>query len=82
VVEIRDFENAQIYYDIARRLGHPGAAEALRKFQPSAPPQSTVPGGTAESAEARLQSLEDLKAKRLITEEEYQSKRKEILGEL
>jgi hypothetical protein len=39
-------------------------------------------GATARSAEERLEKLQALREKELITEEEYQSKRAEILGEI
>ncbi len=39
-----------------------------------------APAGS--SPEARLQELENLKAKGLITEKEYEAKRKEILNQL
>lgn len=39
-------------------------------------------GGETKSVEERLQMLEELKTKQLITEEEYQKKRREILGDI
>jgi uncharacterized membrane protein YdbT with pleckstrin-like domain len=51
-------------------------ASALRSGSTTAPP--AAPGDAA----ARLQQLEDLRAGGLVSEQEYQAKRNEILGDL
>ena len=46
--------------------------------KPASPPQMMPP----PTPEQRLQELEALKAQNLVTEEEYEAKRKEILGQV
>jgi len=55
-------------------------AEQMKESQ-SDPLQAT-PSPSKPSLEERLKKLEDLKAKGLITEDEYKRKREEILKEL
>jgi hypothetical protein len=45
-------------------------------------PEKSKPAPADSSAEARLKELENLKAKGLITQDEYEAKRKEILKQL
>ena len=47
----------------------------------STPPPAAPPSGAPDPAEA-LRQLDDLRAKNLITDEEYQAKRKAILDRL
>jgi uncharacterized RDD family membrane protein YckC len=66
--------------------GHlPGALPPPPSYAPYAPPvslptsQPARPPTTWQSSEDKLRALDDLKAKGLITEEEYQERRKAIL---
>lgn len=49
---------------------------------PSATPAATSPAATAPSAEQRLRTLHDLHQKNLVTDDEYQRRRKEIIDSL
>ena len=59
--------------DLAKNSASPAADDAHVKPKPA-------PAGSA--SETRLRELEDVKAKGLITEKEYEEKRKEILNQL
>jgi stage V sporulation protein G len=71
-----------------RQLAYPGNAETrmmfrrliLAEYEKLVGKEEPVPSG--RSASERLRALEQLKNDGLITEEEYNTKRKEILGEL
>jgi stage V sporulation protein G len=71
-----------------RQLAYPANAETRKMFQrlilaeyeKLVGKEEPVPSG--RSASERLRALEQLKNDGLITEEEYNTKRKEILGEL
>jgi DNA-binding cell septation regulator SpoVG len=71
-----------------RQLAHPANAETRMMIQRFilAEYEKIVAGNgsvlTVRSASERLRALERLKTDGLINEEEYRSKRKEILGEL
>ncbi len=65
--------------DIAKNSVPKKADDKQLKSKPT-PTVKQEPAGS--STEARLQELENLKAKGLITEKEYEAKRKEILKEL
>lgn len=53
------------------------------RWQPAPVEEETPPEETQEGTlEARLKRLQSLYEQKLITEEEYQSKKKELLGEL
>jgi hypothetical protein len=62
-------------------IGVSKIAEAAKTGAAKAPPpaQDTTP---PDDIETRLQRLEDLKEKSLLTDAEYQAKREEILGEV
>ncbi|WP_324080919.1 SHOCT domain-containing protein [Geomonas sp.] len=59
----------------------PAVREPAREV-PQRAPQGVTPGTAASNIEQRLRTLDDLKAKGLITDEEYRAKRKSILNEL
>ena len=50
--------------------------------QPPARPDAAVPAGTAPAAQARLEELETLKQRGLVSPEEYAAKRQQILSNL
>jgi hypothetical protein len=51
----------------------------VKVTQRQTPPQMMIPPPTSEQ---RLKELDALKAQNLVTDEEYEAKRKEILGEV
>jgi hypothetical protein len=59
-------------------------ASPLKPYAPpiSLPPSHSAPPATAEDPEAALARLADLRSKGMITEEEYQEKRKSVLERL
>ncbi len=65
----------QIVDDVSKDIAKKSVPAAGNK-------KDTVKQAPAGSSEARLQEIEQLKAKGLITEKEYEIKRKEILKEL
>jgi stage V sporulation protein G len=71
-----------------RQLAYPANAETRKMIQRAILAEydklvaGSEPMSNARSASERLRSLEQLKTDGLITEEEYNAKRKEILGEL
>ncbi len=60
------------------------AAEEAEKVRGVPVPDSTasVPKAPDQESEKRLQTLKELRKKKLISEREYQQKRKEIIGEI
>jgi hypothetical protein len=73
IKKISDQTVDDVSNDIAKKSA-PGKPEDTQGKLKQAP--------TGTSSEARLQELENLKAKGLITEKEYEAKRKEILNQL
>jgi stage V sporulation protein G len=71
-----------------RQLAYPANAETRKMIQRAILAEyeklvaGSEPMSNASSAAERLRSLEQLKTNGLITDEEYNTKRKEILGEL
>ena len=71
---------ADVTDDIARNFGPPKAEEKQATPKQDPPPAAAPSSGP--SAATRLHQLESLKDKGLVTQEEYLTKRKEILKEL
>jgi Short C-terminal domain len=71
-----------------RQLAYPANAETRKMIQRAIWPSmkklvaGSEPMSNARSASERLRALDQLKTDGLINDEEYNSKRKEILGEL
>jgi Short C-terminal domain len=65
----------------ARYMPPPSYAPPVTFPSTSPPPPAAPPSGPSDPAEA-LRQLDDLRAKNLITDEEYQAKRKAILDRL
>jgi len=66
-----------------RQLAYPGNAETRMMIQRIVLEEyEQIFGSDARSASERLRALDHLKTDGLINEEEYNTKRKEILGEL
>lgn len=71
-----------ITFPRARHVVPAGGAGTRVKDVTTAEPREIPAMAVKKSVEERLMILNDLKSKRLITDDEYQSKRREILNEL
>ena len=76
----RDGTHRYIAYPVNAETRNMIQRVILAEYEKIVPGSGPLPG--AHSASERLRELEDLKNDGLINEEEYNTKRKEILGEL
>ena len=79
--------------EVQKTIYHEGEKNQKRMFQPTggsvppppsappAPPPPAIPPGTAPSVVTELERLADLRAKGVLTEEEFQAQKTKILGQ-